>query len=549
MNKKEPDRDEEAGVANQKAKLTQPLELLLGSVEEWNRFRKEHPDEEIEFNKKDFRELDLSGADLSDASFKAANFSGANLSGAIFRDAKLNGANFAGADLRNTDFSNADISGASLIRADISGANLDGANLSMTDLNHANLRGANLTQSRLNCANLNECDMREAMLSWADLSGVALSMANIGEADLHDTRLEEADLLGADLHETDLHEADLREADLRDVNLHLANLHEANLSRADLSEADLSEADLSEAKLGEARLRWTNLKGANLSGADFSMANLNGANLCDANLCGVDFTGANLCDANLGGANLCLTNFRGAELNMANLGEAETFHTSFMNIDLRKIKGLDTINHRGPSEISISTLFRSQGQLCEAFMRGCGVPESMVDYVKSMSSQPLDYLSCIISHSTRDKKFVDRLNADLQKQGIRCWLCPDTLKMNRYLDQHIDRTNQCCEKMLLIVSESSMKGEWLKNTVSKAVQRETREGQRLLFPVSLVRQSKIEEWELSDLESGRNLGGELRKYFIPSFYGWEQDNDLYKRELNKLVETLKSLESSRSCPH
>ncbi|AOS83718.1 hypothetical protein BIU88_05880 [Chlorobaculum limnaeum] len=547
MNKKEPNTDRQTGAVNPQTKTAEALELLLRSVPEWNRYRKAHPDEVVEFNKRDFRELDLSEADLSGASFKAANFSGANLSKALFRDAKLNGANFAGADLRQTDFSNADISGANLVRADISGAILEGANLSMTDLNHANLKGAILTQSKLNCANLNECDMREALLSWADLSGVALSMANIGEADLHDTMLDDADLIGADLHDADLHEANLHDADLRDANLHHANLHDADLSEADLSEADLSDADLSEANFGDARLRWTNLKGANLSGADFSMANLSGANLTGANLSGVDFAGANLCDANLGGANLCLANFRSAELNMANLAESETFHTSFMNLDLRKVKGLDAITHRGPSEVSISTVYRSQGQLSDVFMRGCGLPESMIEHVRAISGQPFDYLSCIISHSMRDRNFVERLYADLQSQGIRCWLCPDTLKSDRYIDGHIDRTTQCCEKMLVIVSDAGMKGEWMKNTVINGVRRESREGQRLLFPVSLVKESKLDEWDLTDQESGRNLGRELRKNFIPTFYGWEHDNDLYSRELNQLVFALKSIEPGRSC--
>jgi uncharacterized protein YjbI with pentapeptide repeats len=547
MNKKEADRDQQSEAMKQKAKTILALELLLGSVAEWNRSRKEHPDEIVEFNKKDFRELDFSGADLSGGSFKAANFSGANLRKAVFRDAKLNGANFAGADLRETDFSNADICGANLVRADMSGAILDGANLSMTDLNHTNLKGAILTQARLNGANLNESDMREAMLSWADLSGVGLSMAKVGESDLHDAKLGDADLLGADLHEADLHEADLHDADLRDANLHHANLHDADLSEADLSEADLSEADLSEANFGEAKLRWTNLKGANLSGADFSMANLNGADMTAANLCGVDFTGANLCDANLRGANLCLASFRGAELNMANLSESETFHTSFMNVDLRSVKGLDAINYRGPSEISISTLYRSKGKLSDTFLRGCGVPENMIDYVRVLARKPFDYLSCIISHSTRDRKFVERLHADLQKHGIRCWFCPDTMKINRYLEQHIDRANQCCEKVLLIVSETSMKGEWIKNTVVNAIQREAKEGQRLLFPIALVRQSSIDDWDFVDHESGRNLGRELRKHLIPSFFGWEHDNDLYIEELNKLIAAFKSTENGGSC--
>jgi uncharacterized protein YjbI with pentapeptide repeats len=548
MNKKELHRTlPQSDPMMEKEKAARVLELLLGSVDEWNRFRMEHPDEVIEFNKKDFRALDLSGADLTDASMKAANFSGANLGKVIFRDAKLNGANFEDADLRKTDFSNADLSGASLVRADMNGAILDGANLSMTDLKHAKMKGAILTRCKLNGANLNESDMREAMLSWADLSGVGLSMASVAESDLHDAKLGDADLLGADLHESDMHEADLREADLRDANLHHANLHHADLSEADLSEADLGEADLSDANLEEAKLRWTNLKGANLSGADFSMANLNGANLTGANLYGAEFTGANLCDANLQGTNLCMASFRGAQLNMANLAESETFHTCFMNVDLGMVKGLDAINHRGPSEISISTLFRSRGQISETFMRGCGVPESMIKHVRTMTGKPFHHVSCIMSYSTRDEKFVKRLQSDLEKHGIRSWLCPDTLKKNRYLDQHIDRTNQCCEKMVLIISESSMKGEWLKNTVIKAIQRGGQEGQQLLFPVTLVKQSKIDEWDLTDHDSGRHLGRELRKYLGTSFYGWAHDDDLYLRELKRLVEALKSSVAISSC--
>jgi hypothetical protein len=101
--------------------------------------------------------------------------------------------------------------------------------------------------------------------------------------------------------------------------------------------------------------------------------------------------------------------------------------------------------------------------------------------------------------------------------------------------------------MLLIVSETSMKGEWLKNAIFKGVQRESRESQRLLFPVNLVRESKFDEWDLTDHESGRNFGRELKKHFIPSFYGWEHDNDLYLRELKQLVATLKSTDTGRSC--
>ncbi|MBN1928814.1 MAG: pentapeptide repeat-containing protein [Chlorobiaceae bacterium] len=521
----------------QPASLT--MEMLLRSVTEWNEARKARPGAPVDFNKKDFMELDLSEADLTGVSFKAANLSGANLRDAVLRQAKLNGADLAGADLRRTDFTDADLSGANLVRADLSGAILDGANLGMTDMNHANLSGASLTNARMNGANLTECNLHEATLSWADLSGASLGMADLAEAHMHEARFVDADLLGADLHEADLSEADLHEADLREADLHDVDLHEADLHEADLSEAEMTKADLHQADLRAAKLRWTNLRGANLSGANLSMANLSGADLMESNLSGAEFLGANLCDANLHGANLTMANLRGAELNMANLEAAQTFHTNFTNVDLSKVKGLDTIQHHGPSEISINTIFKSRGRLSDVFLHGCGVAESMIGFIRSLDDSQFDTFSCIVKYSSLDQAFAQRLHDDLEAQGGRCWISPDDRKMERFLEKRIDQVIRCQEKVVLVISESSMKSDWLRSLVQKVAQRELREGRRLLFPVALVKQQRLDEWKLIDHDTGKDLGCELKRYTIPVFFGWEHDSKLYAGEFKHLLESLK----------
>src|SRR5689334_7554653 len=88
------------------------------------------------------------------------------------------------------------------------------------------------------------------------------------------------------------------------------------------------------------------------------------------NLSGANLGGANLRGAKLGGANLIQVDLRGA-----NLTEAELSSTSFGDIDLRSVKGLESVRHQGPSHIGIDTIYRSAGEIPEIFLRGAGVPE------------------------------------------------------------------------------------------------------------------------------------------------------------------------------
>src|SRR4051794_25977363 len=96
------------------------------------------------------------------------------------------------------------------------------------------------------------------------------------------------------------------------------------------------------------------------------------------------------------------------------------------NLDLSETKGLDSIDHKGPSTIGTDTLIRSQGKIPDIFLRCCGAPESLIAYLPSLigSMSPIQFYSCFISYSSRDEKFADRLHADLQAKGVRCWFAP-----------------------------------------------------------------------------------------------------------------------------
>src|SRR5208337_4563741 len=139
---------------------------------------------------------------------------------------------------------------------------------------------------------------------------------------------------------------------------------------------DLGGAHLGSANLRGAILFWADLSRADLSGADLSGADVGGANLSGANLSGADFTWAIV---------------RG---------------TRFDDVDLSAAKGLETVKHLGPSTFGIDTIYKSRGKIPEVFLRGCGVPDEFIAYIGSMVGRPIEFYSCFISYSTRDREFA-----------------------------------------------------------------------------------------------------------------------------------------------
>lgn len=361
-----------------------------------------------------------------------------------------------------------------------------------------------------------------------------LSEASLGGASLRGMDLHAADLGGADLHAADLALANLRGANLRRAILRAADLTNTNLSGADLGSADLGVANLREADLSDA-----NLRGAYLREADLSTANLSGAILTEANLGGANLRWASLARADLTGAILSGTDLSVAQLTGANLAMALIGVTIFGDNDLSDVKGLETVQHVGPSTIGIDTIYRSHGKIPLAFLRGAGVPDNFIEYMGSLTGKALEFYSCFISYSTKDQEFADRLYADLQNQGVRCWFARHDIQAGKKIHEQIDEAIRRYERLLLILSPNSMDSEWVKTEIRKARKRERTEKKRVLFPVRLASFEAIRHWELFDADEGKDLAVEIREYYIPDFSDWK-NHDPYAKGFQNLLRDLKA---------
>lgn len=377
-----------------------------------------------------------------------------------------------------------------------------------------------------------------------------------------------------DLSDADLKKADLNGADLREVNLNLtnffrSNLSSAKLSRVDFSElnfsfADLREADLRGANLSHAQFRGAELSGADLSDAQFKGADFSGANLSSADLGGADFSGAllfdaKLRDADLSGANLSDTHLTRADLTRANLGFSNFSHahlqdanfanalagrTTFADTNFRFVKGLESVEHFSPSTIGIDTLYASGGNIPESFLRGSGVPDEFITMIPSIvgARQAIQFYSCFISYSTKDEEFARRLYSRMRDEKLRVWFAPEEMKGGQKLYEQVERAIQVHDRLLIVLSEESMRSEWVITEIRKARKAEIKEKRRKLFPIRLVDFETIKDWECFDADTGKDLAVELREYYMPDFSNWK-DHDLFEQAFSRLHRDLKAEES------
>ncbi|MGB8646281.1 MAG: toll/interleukin-1 receptor domain-containing protein [Anaerolineae bacterium] len=426
-------------------------------------------------------------------------------------------------------------------RPDLSAANLSRANLRWANLSAAHLSAADLSAADLSQANLREANLSGANLSAADLSAAHLRAAHLRAAHLRGADLSHANLLAVTIDESTQIDSKWRlvwqivngQADkskLSNQDLSMADLGGADLSGANLSGANLSGANLSGANFGGANLSGADLSGANLSGADLSQANLSEANLFAAHLYWADLYEANLRGANLRGANLLGADLYETVLGGANLDEAELRHTRFTNVDLSQVKGLDTVKHEGPSTIGIDTLYKSGGNIPEVFLRGCGVPETMITFARSLVGKAIEFYSAFISYSSKDQEFAERLHADLQAKGVRVWFAPEDLKIGSPFLKEIDDAVRLYDKFMIVLSEHALASNWVEHEVATALHRELLEKRQVLFPIRL---------DDAVLHSPGGWAATISQHHIGDFTHWK-NHDQYQKAFARLLRDLQS---------
>jgi hypothetical protein len=187
--------------------------------------------------------------------------------------------------------------------------------------------------------------------------------------------------------------------------------------------------------------------------------------------------------------------------------------TVFGDNDLSAVMGLEAVSHDGPSTIGIDTIYRSKGNIPEAFLRGAGVPQDFITYMKSLVGKAIDFYSCFISYSSKDDDFAQRLYADLQAKNVRCWKFDENAKWGEPLWGEIDTAIRYYDKLVVIYSKHSLQSPPVIREIERALQKEDREHKNVLFPIT------IDDYLLDKWDHPRKA--DVVSKVVGDFRGWD----------------------------
>jgi hypothetical protein len=181
----------------------------------------------------------------------------------------------------------------------------------------------------------------------------------------------------------------------------------------------------------------------------------------------------------------------------------------------------------------------SPPELFAQFVRTLGVNQAFVDAYYSILQLPDTNLqSVFICYSSHDQAFADRLFDALKQRGVRAWYAPKNMKGGQQIHEQIHAAIHSHDRVLLVLSATSMKSSWVSTEIGKAYAREISNRARVLFPITLLPFESLKSWELFDADHGNDLARYIRRFFIPDFSDWRSTH-LFEEQTSRLVADLR----------
>lgn len=165
-----------------------------------------------------------------------------------------------------------------------------------------------------------------------------------------------------------------------------------------------------------------------------------------------------------------------------------------------------------------------------------GVDVSFVNSGESMP--PAKYYSCFISYSEKDNEFAHRLHSRLRDAGLRVWFAPENVEWGRKMLDQVDKAIEMHDRFLVVLSEHSLRSNWVREELRRARKLERASGRLKLFPIRITDYETLQEWSCIDTVTVEDLADEIRSYVIPDFSNWKNYDD-FEKAFERLLDALK----------
>ena len=120
---------------------------------------------------------------------------------------------------------------------------------------------------------------------------------------------------------------------------------------------------------------------------------------------------------------------------------------------------------------------------------------------------------------------------------MRCWLATEDLKIGDPFRDKIDEAIRLHDKLLVVLTETSVNSSWVQSEVESAFEKERRdpEERKVLFPIRL---------DGAVMDTNKAWAADIRRTrHIGDFTKWK-DHDSYQKAFDRLLRDLKGEKSA-----
>ncbi|EDL56123.1 toll/interleukin-1 receptor domain-containing protein [Gimesia maris] len=352
------------------------------------------------------------------------------------------------------------------------------------------------------------------------------------------------DLSNARLKYVNLEWITLQKADFRNAYIEHAHFYNCQITKSNFEGATFDKANFGNADLMQVIFRKAQMKNVSFTSSSVVGTIFTDAKLINASFLSTSLRFCSLMGADLRNAEFSFTGLHDSSLNGANLNNAKLNDTTWNDINLSDIKGLETIQHSGPSSLGIDTLEKSKGKIPEIFFRGCGLSDDLITLIKtSFPASDHEFYSCFISYSHADKTFAKRLHDALQNRGIRCWLDEDQILPGDNIYERIDHGIRVWDKVLLCASKQSLTSPWVDDEVTHVFAKEKDLSRERGYKVQALIPLNLDGYIFKHWNHPKK--NQILERMAADFTDWEEDNTNYEQQLERVVKALQTNNTAR----